>query len=71
MRVLLVHMKHSRNVIQYLGHKTNYREDESSEPVGEVNSTQMAAMDARTKASESLGCVASSQVTQIICKQYL
>ena len=48
-------MKHSRNVIQYLGHKTNYREDESSEPVGEVNSTQMAAMDARAKASESLG----------------
>ncbi|CAL1131538.1 unnamed protein product [Cladocopium goreaui] len=35
--------------------------DESSEPVGEVNSTQMAAMDARAKASESLGCVASSQ----------
>ena len=66
----MVHMKHRLNEIQYLCHKTNYREDESSDPVGEVNSAQMAAMDARAKAAESLGCVSSSQVTQIVCRQY-
>lgn len=63
-------MKNCRSVIQYLCDKTHHREDESSDPVGEVNSAQLAAMDARTKASEGLGCVASSQVTQIMCKQY-